>query len=131
MYAGFATGLSDPQRAALDDALAVDPAAITHTVIALDEEVPIGHAALRPFGSSVEVKKVFVAESARGRAVARQLMRELELIAAAQGAASLVLQTGPLQVAAIGLYVDLGYIKVPPFGKYTAISNALCYEKIL
>ena len=46
-------------------------------------------------------------------------------------AASLVLQTGPLQVPAIALYEDLGYVAIPPYGKYDAIPGALCFEKVL
>ncbi len=145
MYAVFADGLTQVERAALDDALSIDPAEITHTLLALDGDEPIGHAALRPVSTvstsstvstvsttgALEVKKVFVAESARGRAVARLLMAELESIARARGAASLVLQTGPLQVAAIALYLDLGYVPIAPYGKYGVISNALCYELVL
>ncbi|MCA0216208.1 MAG: GNAT family N-acetyltransferase [Actinobacteria bacterium] len=77
------------------------------------------------------MKKVFVAESVRGRGVARLLMGELETIARVRGAASLVLQTGPLQVPAITLYEDLGYVAIPPYGKYDAIPGALCFEKVL
>jgi len=71
------------------------------------------------------------AELARGRGVARMLMLEAESIARAEGAASLVLQTGPLQVPAIRLYEDLGYVTIPSFGTYGAIPSALCYEKVL
>ena len=42
-----------------------------------------------------------------------------------------MLQTGPLQVPAITLYEDLGYVAIPPYGKYDAIPGALCYEKVL
>ncbi|HQA24521.1 MAG TPA: GNAT family N-acetyltransferase, partial [Rhodoglobus sp.] len=131
------------------DALTVDPAEIVTTIIALDGEEPVGHSALRPVHLDrlddraslddrvalddrvLEVKKVFVAESARGRGVARLLMGELETVARGRGVASLVLQTGPLQVPAITLYEDLGYVAIPPYGKYGAIPGALCFEKVL
>jgi ribosomal protein S18 acetylase RimI-like enzyme len=67
----------------------------------------------------------------RGRGISRALMIELEAIAREMGAASLVLQTGPLQVPAIALYESLGYEAIPPYGKYTVIPNALCYQKTL
>ena len=131
MYAEFSRSQPPEVQAAIDDALTVDPAAIVTTMIALHGDEPVGHSALRPYGTSLEVKKVFVAESVRGRGVARLLMGELETIARGRGAASLVLQTGPLQVPAIRLYEDLGYVAIPPYGKYGAIPGALCYVKVL
>ena len=131
MYAEFSRSQSAEVRAAIDDALTVDPATIVATIIALDGDEPVGHSALRPYGTSLEVKKVFVPDSARGRGVARLLMGELETIARGRGATSLVLQTGVLQVPAITLYEDLGYVAIPPYGKYDAIPEALCYEKVL
>jgi len=136
MYATFVAGRSPAERSAMDSILAVDPAAITYTVIALVDGEPVGHAALRPASMSstdraLEVKKVFVAEVARGTGVARQLMARLEEVARARGAASLVLQTGLLQLDAIALYTKIGYAAIPPFGAYTAIPGALCYEKQL
>ena len=143
MYAEFSQSQSREVQAAIDDALTVDPATIVTTIIALDGEEPVGHSALRPVhldtlddrvpldDRALEVKKVFVAESARGRGVARLLMGELETVARGRGVASLVLQTGPLQVPAITLYEDLGYVAIPPYGKYGAIPGALCFEKVL
>jgi len=146
MYAEFTAGQTAEVQAAIDDSLVVDPAAILVTLLALDGDVPVGHTALRPVvpqstvstsstaeatAEALEVKKVFVPESARGRGVARLLMLEAEAIARDRGVASLVLQTGPLQVPAIRLYEDLGYVLIPAFGKYGVIPGALCYEKVL
>jgi GNAT superfamily N-acetyltransferase len=148
MYAEFSLSQSREVQAAIDDALTVDPATIVTTIIAVDGDEPVGHSALRPVHLDtlddrvalddralddrvLEVKKVFVAESVRGRGVARLLMGELETVARGRGAASLVLQTGPLQVPAITLYENLGYVAIPPYGKYDAIPGALCYEKVL
>lgn len=137
MYAKFVEGQTLEVRAGIDEALAVDPATIDTTIIALDGAVPVGHAALRPvdvsvFGADVlEVKKVFVVVEARGRGVARLLMSELETMARERRVASLVLQTGELQLPAIRLYEELAYLPIPAFGKYTAIPGALCFAKEL
>jgi GNAT superfamily N-acetyltransferase len=131
MYAVFTASRTAEQVAAVDDALAVDPATIVYTVIATDGGVPVGHAALRPFEEKLEVKKVFTTDSARGTGVATALLADLEDYARAHGVTSLVLQTGPLQKAAIALYLKLGYEPIPPFGKYGVIRGALCYEKQL
>lgn len=131
MYEAFTAGNSPEVNAAIDAALSVDAADIVHTVLALDGDGPVGHAALRPFERELEVKKVFVTPTARGRGVSRALMLELESVARGRGVSSLVLQTGPLQVAAIALYVSLGYEQIPAFGMYGVIANALCYRKRL
>jgi putative acetyltransferase len=58
-------------------------------------------------------------------------MAELESIARARDVASLVLQTGHLQVAAIALYERIGYSAIAAFAKYTAVPHAVCLEKVL
>lgn len=135
MYARFTAGQTPEVRAAIDDALAVDPDDILATILVVDDGDVLGHSALRQApgmdAGVLEVKKVFVGSAHRGRGVARLLMAELETIARERGAASLVLQTGELQVPAIRLYEDLGYTLIPAYGKYTAIPNALCFVKQL
>lgn len=131
MYANFVAGQTSEVQAGIDMALTVEPETIDTTLIALDAGRPVGHAALRAFGASLEVKKVFVSLEARGKGFARQLMLELEAIARARAVLSLILQTGVLQVPAIRLYEDLGYAPIPPFGAYRVIPGALCFEKTL
>lgn len=131
MYAAFMSGRTPEQQAATDAALTIDPTTIAYTVIGLDGEEPVAHAALRPFGEALEVKKVFVAPAARGTGLSRRLMYTLEDVARERGIRSLVLQTGPLQLAAIALYEHIGYVAIPTFGAYGAIPGALCYGKDL
>jgi len=132
MYAGRASDQTPEETAAVMAALEIDPATIVHTVILIDDDgTPVAHAALRPWNDELEVKKVFVAANARGRGLSRALMVELERVAIERGVGSLILQTGDLQVAAIALYLSLGYEPVPVYGKYTAIPFALCYRKVL
>jgi GNAT superfamily N-acetyltransferase len=131
MYAAFTSGESPESRAAIDAALAVDPEDIVTTILAVAEKDAVGHAALRPYAGSLEVKKVFVPVRQRGRGIARLLMGELENVARGRGAQSLVLQTGVLQVPAITLYEDLGYAPIDAYGKYVNVPGALCFEKTL
>jgi len=135
MYAKFTEGNSPEMNAAVDEALTVDPAEILDTILVVEGDEVLGHSALRQapgFGAEVlEVKKVFVGDAYRGRGAARLLMAELEAIAKQRGATSLVLQTGDLQVPAIALYKDIGYVAIPTYGKYVVMPNALCYRKEL
>ncbi len=131
MYADFVASLDPAVAAKSARALVIDPATIAVTVLALQDGAPVGHAALRPYGAEFEVKKLFVAPDARGTAAARGLMTWLEEFAIQQGAASLVLQTGPRQIAAIALYERLGYHPIPPYGLYVDMVDARCYRKVL
>ena len=131
MYAERMASQTAEEQAAVDVSLAIDPATIVHTVLVIDDGVPVGHAALRPWNGELEVKKVFIAPEARGRGLSRALMIELERVAGERGIPSLVLQTGNLQLAAIALYESMGYRPIDVYGLYTAIPDALCYRKVL
>jgi len=111
--------------------LDVDPATIVTTVLALDGDIPVGQAGLRPHGDALEVKKVIVDAEHRGRGISRMLMLELEAAARELGASTLILQTGELQPAAIGLYRSLGYLETLPYTPYELMSNSVCFEKTL
>ena len=131
MYADRQAALDEAGRAAVTAALTVPPSDVSHTLLVLDGDVVVGHAALRPFGESLEVKKVFVDAAHRGKGSARRLMNELEVVARKANARSLVLQTGHAQVPAMALYESLGYTKIEAFGAYAAIPFGVCYEKTL
>lgn len=65
-----------------------------------------------------EIKRMYVTPSARGRGVARALLRHLERTARAVGVDWLVLETGMVQPEALVLYRSSGYADVPAFGHY-------------
>jgi GNAT superfamily N-acetyltransferase len=131
LYASSMDGLSPERKAAVLVALAANPEQIVATVLALDGEEAVGHAALRPLEGALEVKKVFVTAEARGRGISWALMRELEVIASERHVARLVLQTGDRQPVAIGLYEAIGYQQIPVYEPYTVLPVALCYGKVL
>jgi putative acetyltransferase len=65
-----------------------------------------------------EVKRMFVHPSARGQGVAQRLLGMLETEALARGCRQFMLETGPSQPEAIGLYERLGYRVRGPYGDY-------------
>ncbi|WP_146134429.1 GNAT family N-acetyltransferase [Glaciihabitans tibetensis] len=115
----------------MQDAFAIDPADIVTSIVVLDGDVAVGHAALRAFGDQLEVKRVFVARDYRGRGVSKLLMRELEIIARSGGVRTLILQTADLQIDAIRLYEGLGYVPIPSFRGYEVVPGSLCFGKEL
>ena len=113
--------------------LAVDPADVRATVLVLDADgTPLAHAALRELRGDWEVKRVIVAEAARGRGVGRALMGRLEELAREAGVPRLILQTGNRQPDAVALYEKIGYTPIPIYEPYVeTIPFSLCYEKAI
>ena len=78
-----------------------------------------------------EFKRMYVADSARGRGFARMILFELERTAALSGRKRAVLETGTLQPEAIALYASSGYVEIPGFGMYKNEPESRCYAKDL
>ena len=76
-----------------------------------------------------EVKRMFVHPSARGRGVAQRLLGMLEAEALARGCRRFMLETGPSQPEAIGLYTRLGYSVRGPYGDYRDDPLSVFMEK--
>jgi DNA-binding MarR family transcriptional regulator/GNAT superfamily N-acetyltransferase len=77
---------------------------------------PVGCGALRFRGDEPpELKRMWVAESARGLGIGRRLLSELESRAAAAGAAVVRLETNKALTEAISLYGSAGYREVDAF----------------
>jgi len=115
----------------MQKAFSIDPAEIVTSILVTDGDIAVGHAALRPHGDHLEVKRVFVTPAFRGRGVSKQLMRELEIIARSNGVRTLILQTADLQLDAIRLYEGLGYVPIPSFRGYDVVPGSLCFGKEL
>jgi DNA-binding MarR family transcriptional regulator/GNAT superfamily N-acetyltransferase len=77
---------------------------------------PIGCGALKFHeGEPADIKRMWVAESARGLGLGRRLLDELEDRAAAMGIHAVRLETNGSLVEAISLYRSAGYQEVPAF----------------
>lgn len=107
---GFDPGRS--RRAELDD---MRPPGGLFLVARLDGE-PVGGGGLLFHGDEpTELKRLWVAPSARGLGVGRRLVAELEARAAAAGSATIRLDTNHTLHEAIALYRSIGYREVPRF----------------
>jgi putative acetyltransferase len=65
-----------------------------------------------------EIKRMYVAPTARGRGVGRLILKALEDEASRLGAQRLLLETGPRQPEAITLYERAGFRHIPLYGEY-------------
>jgi DNA-binding MarR family transcriptional regulator/GNAT superfamily N-acetyltransferase len=66
-------------------------------------------------GGPSEIKRMWVAESARGLGIGRRILIELEARAMRSGAPVTRLETNRALVEAIAMYRSAGYVEVPPF----------------
>lgn len=76
-----------------------------------------------------EVKRMFVHPAARGQGVAQRLLARLEAEALQRGCRQFMLETGPSQPEAIGLYERLGYRVRGPYGDYRDDPLSVFMEK--
>ena len=105
---------------------------IKHAVVAYDGDVAIACGAVKAFDDeSMEVKRMYTAESARGKGVASVVLAELEKWAGELGYAKCVLETGVRQPEAIRLYEKNGYQLTPNYGQYVGVENSRCFEKLI
>ena len=77
---------------------------------------PIGCGALKLHGDApFELKRMWVAESARGLGLGRRILSELEDYAARFGGRAVRLETNKTLIEAISLYRSAGYVEVAAF----------------
>jgi DNA-binding MarR family transcriptional regulator/GNAT superfamily N-acetyltransferase len=85
-------------------------------LIAYLHSEPVGCGAVKHHpGEPTEIKRMWVAPSARGLGLGRRLLAELERLAAESGATVTRLETNRSLVEAISLYRSAGYREVPAF----------------
>ncbi|EIV92384.1 GNAT family N-acetyltransferase [Frankia sp. QA3] len=95
------------------------------------DRLPVGHAALRWLGDDLELKRMYVVPSHRGRWVSARLLAAVEQAARRLGAGRIVLQTGDRQPDAERVYARTGYTRIPIFSPYEALTHSRCFQKIL
>lgn len=101
-------------------------------VVAWLDGVPVGCGAVRRLDAErAEIKRMYVRAGGRGTKVGAALLHELERRAVDIGAESLVLETGPAQVAALALYRRVGFVACACWGEYAQSPTSHCFEKRL
>lgn len=100
-------------------------------VVAHLDGIAVACGALRPLPggdpSIAEVKRMYTAPAARGRGVARALLRRLVAIAGELGYAQVVLETGTRQPEAMALYGAEGWAPLAPYGQYCGAHLSRCF----
>ncbi len=106
--------------------------ALQNCVIAVDNDIPIGSGAFKPFDEdSVEIKRMYVEGCHRGKGISKLILSELEAWAKEKGYRRCVLETGTFLTAAVELYRSQGYTTIPRYEPYTDVETSVCFEKVL
>jgi DNA-binding MarR family transcriptional regulator len=105
----------DPTKGTSAEPHELRPPAGAFLIAYLNDE-PIGCGALKhaPGGPS-DLKRMWVAETARGLGIGRRLLGELEQLAREHGATAVRLDTNRALTEAITMYRSSGYVEVPRF----------------
>ncbi|MBX3158405.1 MAG: GNAT family N-acetyltransferase [Deltaproteobacteria bacterium] len=104
--------------------------------VARADAAPAGCGGVALLDGFAEVKRMYVRATARGRGIAETILARIETAARDAGYATLRLETGDRQVAAMKFYERAGFRRCAAFGAYAAmpahaISTSVFFEKSL
>ena len=118
-----------------------DPPRGLFAVLYDDDGTPVGTGAWRArdgdseepglADGDAELKRMYTVPSARGRGLARAMLRYLEDEARRAGRLRFVLETGTEQPEALALYASEGYLPTAKFGVYREHPQSVCLAKPL
>lgn len=105
---------------------------IRNVVLAYDNDVVVGCGAMKEYeDGTMEIKRMFVPLENRGKGIAGQILKELQVWAKELGYQKCVLETGDKMIEAIGLYKKNNFIIIPNYGQYASEESSICFEKLL
>ncbi|MCM3629913.1 GNAT family N-acetyltransferase [Paenibacillus glycanilyticus] len=112
-----------------------------HNQVSLDARAVVAYLDGKPAGcgcykdkrdeQTVEIKRMFVREEARGRGIAQSIVKELEKWALEEGKEQALLETGTNQPEAISLYKKLGFARIANYEPYIGSDESVCMGKEL
>jgi GNAT superfamily N-acetyltransferase len=109
-YPGWTPGSSQP----VEPSELAPPTGVW--LVAYLNETPVGCGGLQALDhETAEVRRIYLADEARGRGIGRQLLSELERYASGLGCRRVLLTTGDGQPEAVGLFRSAGYAEIAPF----------------
>lgn len=114
-----------------DGGTGIDPAEVVMTGVGYDVDQAVAHVVVRRIDAGLEVKRMFIAPSHRGRGWSSLLLAAAEDAARDSGATRVILHTGARQAAAIALYTSHGFEPVDLYPPYLDVPDSLCFAKDL
>ncbi len=103
---------------------------LKNALICYENETAVGIGAYKEYDSeTAEIKRMYTLPECRGKGIAKAILNELEVWAAEENYTQSILETGFMQVDAIGLYQKLGYVITENYGQYVGVANSVCMKK--
>ena len=101
-------------------------------VVGWDGEEPVACGGIIRYDeTTAEIRRMYVAPSARGRGLSRAVLEALENEARQLGYEFVRLETGDRQPEAIKLYASSGFEPIPRYGPFADDPRSVCFEKRL
>lgn len=103
---------------------------IRNVIIFYNKGLAVGCGSFKKYDNeTVEIKRMFVHSNYRGKGIAFQILKELELWAKELEYSNCILETGDKQPEAIRLYQKAEYSIIPNFAQYENIKSRICFQK--
>ncbi|WP_299678335.1 GNAT family N-acetyltransferase [uncultured Tenacibaculum sp.] len=105
---------------------------IKHVVLIYVDNEPLACGAIKQYDTTtMEIKRMFTSEKARGKGLASQILKALEIWAKELSFNRCILETGIRQVEAVHLYKKNNYKIIENYGQYSGLEESICFEKQL
>lgn len=103
---------------------------IQNVVVVYLDDIAVGCGAFKPYdANTVEIKRMFVDPTYRGKKVGTIMLDQLEAWAKELGYTQMVLETGKTMEPAIRLYEGYGFKLIPNYGQYVGKELSVCFGK--
>ena len=103
---------------------------LKYAIVLYKDEIPVGCGAIKAFDhNTMEIKRMYVPTTDRGKGYATKVLHALEQWAYELENTRCILETGKRQPEAIALYEKNGYRRISNYGQYQGIKNSVCFEK--
>ena len=103
-----------------------------NVVVVYLNEKAVGCGCFKKYNTNtVELKRMFVSQEARGLGLAQRIIKELEDEARTQGFETMILETLYKQIEAISLYQKVGFEIVENYEPYVGLTNSVCMSKVI
>ncbi len=105
---------------------------LSTAVIMYDEKKPIACGCFKPYDAeTVEIKRMYVNKSYRGKGISKMVLQELENWAIENNFQYAILETSIHFDVAQNLYKQAGYAVISNYGQYEGLKESICMKKKL
>lgn len=103
---------------------------VKYAVVAYQDGKAVGCGAIKAYDDqTMEIKRMFVDDHARGKGIASLILQALEAWTKELHFEKCILETGVKMPEAIALYTKNNYELIPNFGQYAGVDNSVCFLK--